>query len=70
MSSHAKIASLLIETTITSLQEIAWKYNKFGIANRDGIEKIQHDYLKPKVKELLKLFTQRKGADLLLTHWH
>ena len=59
LSSHTKIASLLIETTITSLREIALKYNEFNRANRDGVEKIKHDYLKPKVKELLKLFTQR-----------
>ena len=64
LTSNAEIASSLIETAISSLQEIAFEYKKISTPNQDGAEKIQHDYLKPKVRELLKLLTQRKGAVL------
>jgi hypothetical protein len=46
---------------VTSLRELAWKYNEFNIANCTGRERVQQEYLKPKVKELLKLFTRTGG---------
>jgi flagellar biosynthesis regulator FlbT len=41
---------------MTSLRKLGWIY-EFAMANSNGREKIQ-EYLKPKVKELLKLFTE------------
>jgi hypothetical protein len=61
LSPHAKTASLLLQTTVTSLRELTYKYEDFRIANWGGREKVQQEYLKPKVKELLKLFTETGG---------
>jgi hypothetical protein len=61
LSPHSKTASLLLQTTVTSLRELTYKYEEFRIANRGGREKVQQEYLKPKVKELLKLFTETRG---------
>ena len=66
LSSNAEIASWLIETAINRLQEIASEYKKISTPNQDGVEKIQHDYLKSKVRELIKLLTHRKGAVLTI----
>ena len=64
-SSPTKTASLLTET-ITCLQKIASKYDEFSIANQDGVGKIKHDYLKPKVKKLLKLVKKGRGTVLCI----
>ena len=52
-----KVASLILQATLTSLREIAWIYQSL---NPSG-EEIQQQYLKPKVKKLLELFTMHDG---------
>ena len=51
----------MLETTASSLRELAYKYREFNLANVGGREKIQQDYLKPKVKELLRQFSKIAG---------
>ena len=55
-----ELANLLLQTTLTSLRELGWIY-EFAMVNSNGREKIQ-EYLKPKVKEFLKLFTEADGG--------
>ncbi len=48
-----------LQKTLTSLRELGLIYES-AMDNLNGREKIQ-EYLKPKVKELLKLFTEADG---------
>mgnify|MGYP002803811972 CR=1 FL=1 len=57
VSVENKVASLILQATLTSLRELAWIYQSL---NPSG-EEIQLQYLKPKVKKLLELFTMHQG---------
>lgn len=50
-----KWAALFFEATLTSLRHVCGIYKEFNLANQSTI-KVQQHLLKPKVKELLKLF--------------
>ena len=68
---HKKVinetVSLVIQATLTILRELGLIYNKFNIANMAHTS-INQDYLKPKVKELLKLFASSRGKDLVFLY--
>jgi hypothetical protein len=53
------IASLILQVTLTSLREVVWMYESLDPGQ--GSEEIQQQYLKPKVKKLLELFTIHGG---------
>ena len=52
-----EIASLILQATLTSLRELACIYQSL----HPSCEEIQLQYLKPKVKKLLELFTMHDG---------